>query len=234
MSEFPRIFSTNFPRMTRRSLAATVALVCLSSLPTTALAQKTEKLTKALSQKPLQDDVPFDIVPNDKIEKCDIEELTRPDGKGFLVTGEGGQTLRWFVDTNGDNKLDRWCYYSQGVETYREIDADFDRVADQFRWLGTGGTRWGIDENKDGKIDRWKMISAEELTAEIVKAAAARDGDRFATLIATDKGNPKPRTGHRQKQHAQTEGQGCQTAIRKMGRGPKRCHQDQPLDALRG
>lgn len=187
MSEFHRIFSTNFPRMTRRSLAATVALVCLSSLPTTALAQKTEKLTKALSQKPLQDDVPFDTVAGDKIEQCDIEELTRPDGKGFLVTGEGGQTLRWFVDTNGDNKLDRWCYYSQGVETYREIDADFDRVADQFRWLGTGGTRWGIDENKDGKIDRWKMISAEELTAEIVKAAAARDGDRFATLIASDK-----------------------------------------------
>ena len=187
MSAFPRFFSANFHRTTRKVLAFTLALTSLCTCPHPALAQKNEKLTKALSQKPLQDDVPFDTVPADKVEQCDIEELARADGKGFLVTGEGGQTLRWFVDTNGDNKLDRWCYFSQGVETYREIDSDFDRVADQFRWLGTGGTRWGIDDNKDGKIDRWKSISAEELTAEIVKAAAARDVDRFATLLATEK-----------------------------------------------
>lgn len=196
MFAFPRFFLAFFPETTRNraktlpikeALAASVALTCLSALAQPALAQKTEKLTKALSQKPLQDDVPFDFVAPDKIEQCDIEETTRGDDKGFLVTGQGGQTLRWFVDTNGDNKLDRWCYFSQGVETYREIDSDFDRVADQFRWLGTGGTRWGIDENKDGKIDRWKSISAEELTAEIVKAVALRDGDRFATLVASEK-----------------------------------------------
>ena len=171
----------------RITLALALACASLASSPAAAWAQKNEKLAKALAQKPLQDDVPFDTVAAEKLDQCELEETKRDDGKGFLVTGESGQTLRWFVDTNDDNKLDRWCYFSQGVETYREIDSDFDRVADQFRWLGTGGTRWGIDENKDGTIDRWKRISAEELTAEIVKAAAARDGDRFATLIATEK-----------------------------------------------
>lgn len=163
-----------------------VALASWTGLPLQCIAQS-ELLNKALSQKPLQDDVPYDEVAADKVAKCEIEEVTRDDGKGFLVTGEGGQTLRWFVDTNADNKLDRWCYFRQGVETYREVDTDFDRTADQFRWLGTGGTRWGIDDNADGKIDSWRMISAEEVTAEIVRAAATRDANRFAALLLSEK-----------------------------------------------
>ncbi len=169
MSEFPQNFSakthrtirstTSRSRSVRRALATVIALSAITVCPAGAFAQKTEKLTKALSQKPLQDEVPFDTVPADKIEQCDIEEVTRPDGKGFLVTGESGQTLRWFVDTNGDNKLDRWCYFSQGVETYREIDSDFDKVADQFRWLGTAAHAGALTKTKmarsiAGKLSR--------------------------------------------------------------------------------
>lgn len=146
-----------------------------------------DQLARALSFKARQSDVQYDQVAADKVAACTIEEVTRQDGKGFLITGPSGETLRWFVDTNGDKRPDRWCYFAQGVETYREIDADFDGTADEYRWLGTGGTRWGVDGDGDGKIDAWRMISAEEVTAEIVSAAAARDAKRFATLLLSEK-----------------------------------------------
>lgn len=164
--------------------SAFAAAWCATSAP--AMAQS-EQLTKALSYKARQDDVQYEQVAPDKIAQCEIEEVTRDDNRGWLVTGESGQTLRWFVDTNGDKRLDRWCYYQQGVETYREIDTNFDGIADEYRWLGTGGMRWGTDNNGDSKIDQWRMISAEEVTAEIVRAAATHDADRFAALLLSDK-----------------------------------------------
>jgi thiol-disulfide isomerase/thioredoxin len=169
-------------RISQWSLAA---LGCL--LPGLCLVQpaqaQSEQLVKALSYKPQQADVPFDQVPADKIAACSIEEVTRDEGKGFLVTGENGQVLRWFVDTNGDKRLDRWSYYSQGIETYRELDTNFDGAADEYRWLGTAGMRWGVDKDGDRKIDFWKFLSAEEATFEVVQAAAARDAKRFAALL---------------------------------------------------
>ena len=157
---------------------------CAVAQPTFA---QSEQLTRALSFKARQDDVQYDQVTPDKLADCSIDEATRDEGKGFLVTGPSGETLRWFVDTNGDKRPDRWCYFAQGVETYREIDSDFDGTADEYRWLGTGGMRWGVDNNGDGKIDAWRMISAEEVTAEVIKAAAARDANRFATLLLSEK-----------------------------------------------
>ncbi len=176
-------------RAINRALFTTaLTLGSLAGFSSSAFAQKNDTLARALAMKPLQDpaDVPYDTVPEDKIAACSIEEVTRDEGKGLLITGDSGQTLRWFVDTNGDRFPDRWCYYAQGVEIFREIDTDFDRTADQFRWLGTAGTRWGIDENKDGTIDRWQSISAEEVTYEIVRAISTRDANRFACVVASD------------------------------------------------
>ncbi len=45
--------------------------------------------------------------------------------------------------------------------------------------------RWGKDANEDGRIDSWQMISAEEVTAEVVRAAASRDAPRFSRLLIT-------------------------------------------------
>ena len=154
-------------------------LACASLL---VAADKTEKLSKALSYKPRQADVNYEMVPPEAIAQCEIDETARPDGKGFWVTGPSGQPLRWFADTNADNRLDRWCYYNAGVEVYRESDTDFNGTADEFRWLSTEGIRWGIDKNEDGTIDSWKMISAEEVTAEVVHAAASRDANKFQRL----------------------------------------------------
>ena len=69
----------------------------------------------------------------------------------------------------------------------RDIDSNFNKKADQHRWLNTAGTRWGIDTNEDGKIDAWKVISAEEATGELVAALAEKDRARFERILL----NPK-------------------------------------------
>jgi thiol-disulfide isomerase/thioredoxin len=142
---------------------------------------------QALRLKPRQANVQIDKVEAAEVGACELKQVKRPEGEGFLVTGPTGETLRWFVDTNGDKELDRWCYFAGGVEVYRDIDSDFDKTADQFRWLGTAGIRWGIDENADGKIDSWKAISAEEVTQELVEAVKTKDSQRFAALLLADK-----------------------------------------------
>jgi thiol-disulfide isomerase/thioredoxin len=150
--------------------------------------QNSEKLAKALAFKPRQPDVNYEQVTPKAMSECTIEEVVREDGKGFLVSGPGAVPLRWFVDTNKDNRLDRWCYFNHGVEVYRESDTDFNEVADEFRWLSTEGLRWGIDkdEDKESVIDSWEMISAEEATAELVRAVATRDTQRYARLLISD------------------------------------------------
>ena len=79
---------------------------------------------------------------------------------------------------------------------------DFNGKADQYRWLGTGGTRWGLDDDEDGKIDRWKQISAEEVSAEVIAAFANADPARFARLLISDSEIEIARSGARQTNRA--------------------------------
>ncbi len=141
----------------------------------------------ALQLKPVQANVDYEIVEPAALAKCTVADLEHDDWSGWEVRSGDGTMLRRFADTNGDNKVDLWCYFNYGVEVYRDIDRDFNTKADQYRWLGTAGTRWGIDENEDGKIDSWKQISPEEVTAEVVGALADHDAARFARLLATGK-----------------------------------------------
>ena len=53
----------------------------------------------------------------------------------------------------GDNVVDTWSYYKNGLEVYRDGDLNFNGKADQYRWFHTGGSRWGLDKNEDGKLD---------------------------------------------------------------------------------
>ncbi len=140
---------------------------------------------QALALRPIQSDVEYDMPAESDVEKCSIQAKSEGGVAGWVVLDQGGQLLRRFLDSNGDNKVDLWCYYRGGIEVYRDIDADFNGKADQYRWLGTAGTRWGLDSNEDGKIERWKMISAEEVTAEVVAALANRDAARFQCVLPT-------------------------------------------------
>lgn len=140
---------------------------------------------QALKLLPVQKGVDFDQPTPQEAAKCKITVKKSGNQVGWIVEDANGKILRRFLDTNGDNVVDTWCYYKDGIEVYRDIDANFNGKADQYRWFNTGGTRWGIDANEDGVIDSWKCISAEEATAEIVAALATRDYDRFAHVALT-------------------------------------------------
>ena len=70
-------------------------------------------------------------------------------------------------------------------------DADlFTGKPDQYRWLNGGGSKWGIDDNKaarpDFHIDRWRVISAEEVSQEILQALITKDFARLERLLISD------------------------------------------------
>jgi thiol-disulfide isomerase/thioredoxin len=175
-------------------------LCTLSALSASA---KPPTAAEALGLTPVQKDVDYDQPKGADAAKCTIKTES---GKlrGFVVYDENHQVLRRFLDTNGDNSIDQWCYFRDGIEVYRDIDSDHNSKADQYRWLGTSGTRWGIDKDEDSKIDSWKQISAEEVTEEIVAAIRTKDLARFKrVLLAADEAKslelPADRTDELQK-----------------------------------
>jgi len=141
---------------------------------------------RALSLTPVQAHVDYEMPSAEEMEKCKVEVTTQPGLAGWEVFNDKNQLLRRFVDTNGDKKIDRWCYFKDGLEVYRDVDSDFNEKADQYRWLGTSGSRWGLDPNEDGRIDSWKTISPEEVTAEVVAALRHQDLDRFQRILLTE------------------------------------------------
>ena len=154
-----------------------------SLLAAPAAPQTGPTVQQVLAHQPKQKDVLIDRPEGGELAKCTIA-VTKT---GYIVRDGEGQLLRDFKDTNGDNTVDQWSYYKDGVEVYRDIDTNFNFKPDQCRWLNTAGTRWGIDANEDGKVDSWKSISAEEVTAELVAALRDRDRSRFERLLLTSK-----------------------------------------------
>ena len=141
------------------------------------------KIAEALKLKPVQRGVTYDRPSAAEAKTCTIATENVKGRKGWVVRDSQGQVLRRFADTNRDKLVDRWSYYLAGVEVYRDVDSNFDQKVDQYRWLNTAGRRWGIDKNQDGKIDLWRVISAEEVSAEIVAALASGDARRFGKLL---------------------------------------------------
>ncbi len=166
------------------SLCRTTLFVASTAIATTVYAAKPTP-SDALKLAPVQADVEYDRPTAAEVEKCVVDVETVAGITGWVVKTEAGQVLRRFLDTNGDNKVDQWCYFKDGIETYRDIDANFNNKADQYRWLGTAGTRWGLDEDENQRIDRWKILSAEEATAEIVAAFRDKDAARFRRVLIT-------------------------------------------------
>jgi thiol-disulfide isomerase/thioredoxin len=139
----------------------------------------------ALVFKPIQPNVDYDQPTKQDVATCTIRAENQGEATAWVVRDAKGETLRRFADTNGDNIVDLWCYFNDGLETYRDIDSDFNKKADQYRWFQASGTRWGIDKNEDGKIDSWKVISAPEVAEELVLALKTRDRARFELLLVT-------------------------------------------------
>lgn len=190
MSQQPRAW---FSRSIRSNLAwgsahafSTTVLGVVIISGTVQSVEKDPQVTVALSYKPRQANVAYDQIAEKEIEKCSSKTESKNGVEGLTIYGADGQILRRFTDVNGDRQVDQWCYYKDGIEVYRDIDSDFNKSADQYRWLGTGGMRWGIDKNEDGKIDAWKFISPEEVTIELVDAIKSKDEEKYRRLLLSD------------------------------------------------
>jgi len=162
-----------------RAIAVAGAMV----LPTTPLPAAGPSVEYALGLAPVQKGIDYDRPAADVAGKATIKMESQGGLSAWVVRGPGGEILRAFADTNGDRVVDRWSYYKDGVEVYRDIDTDFDNKPDQARWLNGGGSRWGVDADGNGRLDSWKTLSAEEATAEIVGALRDRDAAAFARLL---------------------------------------------------
>jgi thiol-disulfide isomerase/thioredoxin len=169
-----------------RLFAHSLALAVLGMvviLPSLVIAQD-DRVSKVLSIRPRQANVDIDIPDSKEIADCKVS--TPESLPGYVVSDPTGRMLRRFIDSNKDDRLDQWSYYKDGIEVYRDIDANFDNKADQSRWMGTEGTRWGIDRNQDGKIDEWRQISAEEVAEEVFRAIQDNDPSRFELVLISD------------------------------------------------
>src|SRR5208282_4921735 len=142
-------------------------------------------VAQVLQVTPSQDGVDYDRPKPEDVPRCKISVKKTDGGVGWIVESPEGVILRKFLDTNGDNVVDQWSFYKDGVEVYRDIATKPAGKKDEFRWLNTAGVRWGVDTAGNGKLTTWKAISAEEVTAEIVAALANRDRDRFARVLLT-------------------------------------------------
>ena len=136
---------------------------------------------QVLQVTPSQDGVDYDRPKPEDVPRCKFS--VKKINTGYIVESPEGILLRKFLDTKGNNVVDQWSFYKDGVEVYRDIATGPTGKKNEFRWLNTAGTRWGVDTVGDGKLTAWKAISAEEVTAEIVAAVANRDNGRFARVL---------------------------------------------------
>lgn len=171
-----------FPSLPRRCLAAlAAALVAAAGAPATAQ----PSVEQALRYVPKQKRVDYAMPTEEEAKGASLKTEKQGAVNAMVVRGPRGDVLRSFADTNGDRTVDRWSYFKDGIEVYRDVDSDFDSKPDQFRWVNGGGSRWGLDTDGDEAIDTWKVLSAEEASAEIVAALADRDAAAFARLLPT-------------------------------------------------
>ena len=160
--------------------------VCIGSLAVQSACYGQSNLEKAMKFRPKQPGIEIDT-PED-LKGCEIKPTKTAEGKsGWVVFNANSQLIRRFIDHNSDGALDAMSYYKSGIEVYRDIDTDFDKKFDQFRWFGTAGMRWGIDDDQDGSIDSWKVISAEEVSYEVVEAIRTKNAARFNALLLDGK-----------------------------------------------
>lgn len=170
-------------RLSFSLLSLTLALI----LATAAASAPPPSTEQTLSLTPMQPKVDYAQPTKAEADRCTVKPEKRGDVTSWVVRDENGQVLRRFSDSNGDNFVDTWSYFRDGVEVYRDIDSDYDKKPDQYRWFHAGGTRWGVDKNADGEIDQWRSISAHEVAEELVEAIRSRDEKAFNRLLLSPK-----------------------------------------------
>ena len=134
--------------MSRMQLLALAALFAGWIANIEAVRAATPTADQALKLVPVQKGVDYDAPSSQDVAKCKIT-VKKVDGQvGWIVEDPDGMILRRFLDTNGDNVVDQWSYYKDGIEVYRDIDANFNGKADQYRWFNTAGTPLGARQER--------------------------------------------------------------------------------------
>ena len=167
------------------AISRVVLFYCLVGSVTSQICAAQPTVEYALGLKPKQV-VQYDIPDDSGAKTATLAMEKANDMTSWVVRSSQGILLRRFADTNGDRVVDQWSYYKDGLEVYRDIDADHNTKPDQCRWLGVAGSRWGIDSNEDGILDAWKFLSPEEATAEIVSALGNQDQASFQRLLPSE------------------------------------------------
>lgn len=156
------------------------------AVPNSGIAADPPSIDLALSFQPKQPGIQIDSPTVAERSQCKVQVEQLGKVSGWVVFGPQGQVIRRFVDTDGDNQVDQWRYYHNGLEVYRDYDTmKKNNKVDQSRWLNTGGSRWAIDADENGVIDGWKRISAEEATKVAVEALIKKDGELLSSVLAT-------------------------------------------------
>ncbi len=169
-----------------RLMSQVIFIVCLLATFGGSVAFGQDELAKSLAIKPNQPGIDYDIPKGDRLKGCKVISSKDAFGlPGYVVHDASGQLLRLFLDRNKDRNLDRWSYYKDGIEVYRDSDNNYNGTLDEFRWLGTAGSRIGVDRNEDRTIDGWSNISVEEVAKEAFMAIKTRDQARFSRLLLT-------------------------------------------------
>lgn len=181
MSFLPHL--TVLSNRTARRLVLTAATAAAFAHPGGAAWGAAPSVEEALALEPKQKGVDYDRLSAEDAKRATMGQDKIDGVAALVVRGPAGELLRAFADTNGNRVVDRWSYYKNGVEVYRDIDSDHDTKVDQSRWLNAGGSRWGVDTDGNGTLDAWKVLSAEEATAEAVSALRDRDAAAFARLL---------------------------------------------------
>jgi thiol-disulfide isomerase/thioredoxin len=164
----------------------TLCLVTGNALaPGSSKAAEAPTTTQALSLTPIQPLVEYTTPSKEEAAQCTMRAETENKTTAWIVRNKQGEILRRFADVNSDNFVDLWCYYQDGLEVYRDIDSNFNKKADQYRWFNTAGTRWGVDKDEDGRVDLWRVLSSHEVAEQVVFALKARDQARFNLLLMT-------------------------------------------------
>lgn len=148
-----------------------------------------EDITAVLGYRPRQEGVDYSRPGAEEQKSCTMKLIVgeKTNSTGWLLLDAQGHPLRRFFDSNGDQKIDVWSYYKDGIEVYRETASTFKaEKPDQFRWFNSNGGKFGIDMNEDLKIDTWRMISAEEVAQEAFAAVVTRDYNRLRALFITE------------------------------------------------
>ncbi len=168
--------------MRRKSLIQRILVCsCWFGMPLSSFAAPSA--SDALQLTPVQRGIPIESPSAEEVKECTIKAEKVAGSTAWVIRGPNGNILRKFADADGDNVVDTWSYYRGGLEIYRDIDADHNGKADQYRWFHGAGTRWGLDRNEDGVIESWKAISAEEVAEEVVEAVRTKDKARFKSLL---------------------------------------------------